>query len=140
MESSSNIEWPVEMLERILQFLAMAGASFAWQHLAYLIHKNEALKRAAKQMHRPLILSIGFHSKVTSTQFCIPFVTATVACIEIDWGDDTPNQVIERVGQGYALHEYFDGAGREYQVRVFPYVERCKIGGGVKLRGKIRED
>jgi surface protein len=118
----NGFAWPVEMLGRILHFLAMDGASFAWQHLVYLTNKNDALRRIAKVMQRPLVVRIGFDGDAKDKRFALPFLKATVALIEIDWGDDTPIQVINSVGEGYAEHEYqaVEGKG-EYVVRVFPH-------------------
>lgn len=121
MESPTELRMPAEMLGRILHFLAMDGAAVAWQHLAYLTHNNNELRDIAKKSLRPLVLRVVFDGaeETGDRTFILPFRKATVAQIEIDWGDDSPTQIFHEVGKGLALHEY-KSAG-PYTVRVFPH-------------------
>jgi surface protein len=123
MEAVMDVEWPVEMLGRILHFLAMDGASYTWQHLAYLTHKNASLKRIAEKMQRPMVFRIGFDGDAEETKFIIPFCAASVVQIEIDWGDDTPIQIFDlTIDHEWRVdHEYKNAQGREFVVQVFPH-------------------
>lgn len=118
---------PCDVLLRCLHFIATDGEAAAFYRLAFLTHKNEELRLRAVKMPRPIVFHVTSNHAGHSFLFAIPFAQATIAQIEIDWGDSSEPLVVSEVGEGFAQHRY--GAAGTYCVRIFPH------GPGVTLHG-----
>jgi surface protein len=118
-----NLEWPTDILVHFLQDLSEqcdSNAQRAWHQLAFLTCRRDALTRAAKTMPRPIHLRIEFPGPAQNRfhlRFKIPFVQATLVCVDIDWGDKSVEKLREK-GAGYVEHTY--ASTGEYNVRIFP--------------------
>jgi surface protein len=110
---------PTDVLHRILHFLALDGASFAWQYLAYLTCNNGDLRTLAKQMQRPLVLRVKIDPDLKDTRFFLPFYQAKIVHIRIDWGDGETDIIDGKSKAPSALHTYFSAG--QFTVRVMPY-------------------
>lgn len=135
-ETCRQIGLPVDVLERFLWCLALDGAAATWQRLAFLVSRNGELMKRARQMHQPLVLHVGFETP-DALKFIIPFQSASYVHIEIDWGDSTPFQRIDEVGEGLVEHCY-DVPG-SYCVRVFPKGEGTVISDSSGLSNEPRK-
>jgi surface protein len=120
-----DVKFPNEVIGLFLRFLALGGASKASQRLAYLTTKDPELKNIADTMQRPLVIDIEIEDGGYSKSFTLPFAQATVAQIEIDWGDGSIDIVREAfdtfflgASQRCASHEYKEPG--QYTVRVWP--------------------
>jgi hypothetical protein len=128
--SPSNIEWPSDVLVQFLHALSVqcdSGARRAWQQLAFLTCKRDALAHVARTMPLPILLRIDISSLSPEEQaanqllaFKIPFMQATVVRVDVDWGDGCVDRLPQR-GEGFVQHVY--AAPGEYRVRVFPTSE-----------------
>jgi surface protein len=119
------MEWPTDVLVHFLQALSVqcdSSAQRAWNQLAFLTCKRHELAKCAKSMPRPILLRIAFPAdqlrQEESHFFKIPFMQATVVCVDVDWGDGFIDKVRERGEDGYVEHTY--SCPGEYSVRVFP--------------------
>jgi surface protein len=114
-----HISWPTETLSRLLHFLSVqcdAQAQRVWHQLAFLVCKGKnELAKFARIMPRPIVLRIEI--KETSYVFKVPFMQATVVCVDVDWGDGHVDELRE-IGIGYIEHTFVDPG--EYAVRIFP--------------------
>jgi surface protein len=115
------MEWPTDILLHFLQALDAecdSGAQRAWHQLAFLTCKRQhsELCRLAKIMPRPILLRIEIESDAALV-FKIPFMQATVVCVDVDWGDGSVDWLREK-GAGFAEHTY--SASGEYAVRISP--------------------
>jgi surface protein len=91
-----TMEWPTDILLHFLQALDAecdSGAQRAWHQLRIEIESDAALV------------------------FKIPFMQATVVCVDVDWGDGSVDWLREK-GAGFAEHTY--SASGEYAVRISP--------------------
>lgn len=120
------IQWPCDVLERIVLFLVFDGAAVTWNQLAFLTHRNEDLKDRTLSMPRPLVFNISFDYPAQSRTFLVPFQKATTVHIEIDWGDGGGIEVFMDPGKGFAAHDYA-GEATEYRVRVFPHGDAATL-------------
>jgi surface protein len=114
-----NVEWPTDVLQLFLHALAVqcdTNAQNAWHQLAYMTCKRYDLARLARDMPRPILLRIDVGSR-TASMFKIPFMQATVVCVDVDWGDGYVDQLREKRA-GYVEHTY--ATPGEYVVRIFP--------------------
>jgi surface protein len=114
------MEWSTDILVLFLHALDAqcdSAAHCAWHKLAFLTCKQDALARVAKVMPRPILLRIKFDSTPDGPMvFKIPFMQATVVCVDVNWGDGCVDKLREK-GAGYAQHKY--AAPGEYHVRIF---------------------
>jgi hypothetical protein len=123
------MEWPTDVLAQILHALAGqcdTDAQRAWHQLAFLVCNRHELASSARNMPRPILFRIAFDATDSHPAFKIPFMQATVVCIDIDWGDGSIEKVREK-GLGYIVHRY--ARHGTYNVRVFP--ASCEISSGV---------
>jgi surface protein len=116
------MEWPTDVLVHFLEALAAIcdrDAQRAWHQLAFLTCKREALSKAAKIMPRPILLRIEIEADADENGliFKIPFMQATVLCVDVDWGDGCVD-TLQGEEDSYAEHTYT--APGTYCVRVFP--------------------
>lgn len=112
------MDWPVDLLEKMLHFLAMDGAAKTWKYVAYLSCNNKDLAKTAKKIAQPLVLRIGFDGQGSDAHFVLPFSRARFIRVRIDWGDGSPYQIVDEIGEGFVSHDFPPG---EYTVRVFPH-------------------
>jgi surface protein len=138
MSSESMTEWPTDILLQLLQALASlcdANAQRVWHQLAFLTCKRDGLAHRAKRMPRPILLRIQISAAPVPVEqnklrnanvFKIPFLQATVVCVDVDWGDGCVDALREK-GEGYVEHTY--ASEGEYAVRIFP-AEAASSGSG----------
>jgi surface protein len=116
------MEWPIDVMVQLLQALSVecdTNAQRAWHQLAFITCKRDELAQAARSMAVPILLRIAFDPKDWngSLTFKVPFMQATVVCVDVDWGDGYVEELREK-GDGSAKHTY--AAPGEYSVRIFP--------------------
>jgi surface protein len=115
------MEWPTDILAvflHALDALCDNNAQRAWNQLAFLTCKRDALVRIANSMPRPILLRIEAEpwEDQDGMMFKIPFMQATSVCVDVHWGDGCVDKVREK-GAGYAQHKY--ATPGEYAVRIF---------------------
>jgi hypothetical protein len=124
--SQHCIEWPTDILRQFLRTLSVicdSSAQRAWGKLAFIVCKRDELAQFARNMPRPILLRV--EADATNAMFKIPFMQATLVCVDVDWGDGCVDKLRES-GNGYAEHKY--AVPGEYAVRVFSAHEQSGEG------------